>query len=89
MTSDGGAAAFGLFDGEGVDGLRDQGGVVAAGAPPSAATMLVVDAADPDGGVGQVDDGVPGRVQCGEGGADGDGLAGADLAGDDPDRGAR
>ena len=25
---DGGAAAFGLFDGERVDGLRDQGGVV-------------------------------------------------------------
>ena len=25
---DGGAAAFGLFDGEGVDGLRDEGGVV-------------------------------------------------------------
>ena len=46
---------------------------------------LVVDAADPDGRVGQVDDGVPRGVQGGEGGADGDGLPGADLAGDHPD----
>ena len=46
---------------------------------------LVVDAADPDGRVGQVDDGVAGRVQGGERGADGDGLPGADLAGDHPD----
>src|SRR3954469_14578761 len=46
---------------------------------------LVVDATDPDGGVGEVDDGVPGRVQPGQCGADRDGLPGADLAGDDPD----
>ncbi len=39
----------------------------------------VVDAADADGGVAEVDEGVPG----GEGGAQGDGLARADLAGDD------
>ena len=45
--------------------------------------MCVVDAADADGGVAEVDDGVPGRVQGGERGADGDGFAGADLAGDD------
>lgn len=43
-------------------------------------------AADPDGGVGQVDDDVPGRVQGGRDGADGHGFAGTDLAGDDPDR---
>ena len=47
--------------------------------------MRVVDAADPDGGVGQVDDGVAGGVQAGQCGADGDGLAGADLAGDHAD----
>ena len=42
----------------------------------------VVDAADADGGVAQVDEGVPGGVQAGEGGAQGHGLAGADFAGD-------
>ena len=40
---------------------------------------------DPDRGVRQVDDHVPGRVQCRGGRADGDGLAGADFSGDDPD----
>ena len=52
---------------------------------PEGGDDLVVDAADPDRRVGQVDDGVPGRVQGGERGADGDGLPGADLAGDHPD----
>ena len=37
---DRGAAAFGLLDGERVDGLRDQGGVVGQRvAPPRAATI--------------------------------------------------
>ena len=37
---DGGAAAFGLLDGEGVDGLRDEGGVVGqSGRCPRAATI--------------------------------------------------
>jgi hypothetical protein len=45
----------------------------------------VVDAAHPDGGVGQVDDGVAAAVQGGQRGAHGDGLAGADLAGDHAD----
>ena len=39
-------------------------------------------AAHPDGGVGQVDEHVPGRIQVGGGRAHGDGLAGADSAGD-------
>ena len=52
---------------------------------PEGGDDLVVDAADPDRRVGQVDDGVPGRVQAGQRGADGDGLPGADLAGDHPD----
>jgi hypothetical protein len=42
----------------------------------------VVDAAHPDGGVGQVDDGVAAAIQAGQRGAHGDGLAGADSAGD-------
>src|SRR5664280_2431962 len=41
-----------------------------------------VEAAATDGGVTLVDGGVPGWVQPGEGGADRDGLAGADLTGD-------
>jgi len=42
----------------------------------------VVDTAHPDGGVGEVDDGVAAAIQAGEGGAHGDGFAGADSAGD-------
>jgi hypothetical protein len=42
----------------------------------------VVNAAHPDGGVGQVDDGVAAAVEGGQGGAHGDGFAGADSAGD-------
>ena len=45
--------------------------------------MVAVEAAGADGGVAEVDDGVAGGVEPGQGGADGDGLAGADLAGDD------
>src|SRR5664280_3283405 len=41
-----------------------------------------VEAAATDGGVALVDGGVPGRVEPGQGCADRDGLAGADLAGD-------
>ena len=53
---------------------------------PERGDDVVQHAAHPDGGVGQVDDHVPGRVQGGGGGADGDGLAGADLAGDHAER---
>jgi hypothetical protein len=42
-------------------------------------------AADPYRGVRQVDDEVPGGVQGGGRGPDGDGFAGADFPGDDPD----
>ena len=45
---DGGAAAFGLFDREGVDGLRDEGGVVGQRSLPEGGDDLVVDPADPD-----------------------------------------
>jgi hypothetical protein len=51
---DRGAAAFDLLDRERVDGLRDQGGVVVQRSSAERGDDLVVDAADPDGGVGQV-----------------------------------
>jgi hypothetical protein len=79
---DWGAAAFGVFGCEGVGGLRDQGGGIEAGNLSEGGHDMVQHAADPDRGVGQVDDHVPGRVQRGGGGADRDGLAGTDLAGD-------
>jgi hypothetical protein len=47
---DRGAAPFGLFDGERVDGLRDQGGVVDQGPVPERGDDLMVDPADPDRG---------------------------------------
>ena len=53
-----------------------------AGRLPERGDDVVEHAADPDGGVGQVDDHVPGGVQRGRRGAHGDGLAGTDLAGD-------
>ena len=43
---------------------------------------LHVKAAGAEGGVGDVDDLVPGGVQAGDGGAHGHGLAGADITGD-------
>jgi hypothetical protein len=42
----------------------------------------VVDPADADGGVAQVDEGMTGRIEAGQGGAQGHGLAGADFPGD-------
>lgn len=38
-----------------------------------------------DGGIGDVDDGAAGGVEVGDGAAGGQGLAGADLAGDQAD----
>jgi hypothetical protein len=49
---DGDAAAFGVFGGQGVGGLWDEGGVVDQGLPAQGQDDLVVDAADSDGGVG-------------------------------------
>jgi hypothetical protein len=48
---DRGAAAFGLFDGEGVEGLGDEGGVVDEGLSAEGGDDLVVNAADADDGV--------------------------------------
>ena len=54
-----------------------------AGPPAERGDDVVVDAARPDGGVGQVDQGVAAAIQAGDGcGAGGDGLADADSAGD-------
>ena len=82
---DGGTAPLGVFGGERVGGLRSQGGVVGQGLSAEGGDDAVVDAAHPDGGIGQVDDGVAAAIQAGERGAHGDGLASADLAGDDAD----
>ena len=43
-----------------------------------------VEAAGPEGRVGDIDDLVAGGIESGTGGAGGDRLAGANLAGDDP-----
>nr|WP_228759931.1 hypothetical protein [Pseudactinotalea sp. HY158] len=79
---DDGAAAFVFLGGQQVGGLGDEAGLVEARDGAEGGDDLAVDASAADGGVAYVDGGVPGGVQCGEGGADGDGLAGADLAGD-------
>ena len=82
---DGGAAAFFAFGGEGFAGLGGQPGAEVGGGLAEGGDDLFVDAADPDHRVGQVDDGVPGGIQAGQDGADGDGFPGADFAGDDAD----
>src|SRR5205823_5850388 len=74
---DRGSASLGLFGGEGVGGLWDEGGHVYAGHAAEGGDDGVVDAAGADGRVAEVNDRVAGRVERGEGGADGDGLAGA------------
>src|SRR6185437_6081727 len=80
---DRGASSFGGLAGQDVVGLGGEGGGAVLGPPAEAGDDAVVDAPDADGGVADVDDGVPGVVQACEGGAGRDGLAGADLAGDD------
>jgi hypothetical protein len=84
----GGAAAFVAFGGQDGGGLGGEPGSGAVGLPAEGGDDGFVQAADADHGVGQVDDGVPGGVQAGEHGADRDGLAGADFAGDDANIGA-
>jgi hypothetical protein len=48
---DGGAAAFGVFGGQGVGGLGNQGGVVEAWGAAQRGNDGVVDAAGADGGL--------------------------------------
>jgi hypothetical protein len=82
---DGGLAAFVALGGQHGGGLGGQPGAGPVGGPAEGRNDGLVQAADADHRVGEVDDGVPGGVQAGQDGADGDGLAGADLAGDDAD----
>ncbi len=81
-AQDGDATAFGVFGGQRVTGLGNQGGVVEAGPPAQGADDVVVDASGADGGVGDVDQVVAGGFGAVDGGAGGDGLADADSAGD-------
>src|SRR5215467_16095904 len=80
---DGGAAAFGGLSGEDVVGLGGEGGGAVGGPAAQGGDDVVVDAAHAGGGVADVDDGVAGGIERGERGADRDGLADADLAGED------
>src|SRR2546429_6857472 len=77
----GDAAALVVLGGEQPGGLGDQGGGAVAGPAAQRGDDLVVDAAGAGGGVGHVDEGVPGLVEGGDGGAGGDCLAAADLPG--------
>ena len=80
---DGGAAALVAFGGEHGGGLGGQpGGSCGRAGRRRSVTIVSWRPRMPISGVGQVDDGVPGGVQAGQGGAHGDGLAGADQTGD-------
>ncbi|BBY60671.1 hypothetical protein MSAR_38070 [Mycolicibacterium sarraceniae] len=68
-----------MFSGQGLGGLGGQGGGVETGHPPQRGDDVVQHAADPDRGVGQVDDDVAGRIERGGRGPDRDGLTGTDL----------
>jgi hypothetical protein len=71
-----------FLGGEQVHGLRDERGLVEPGDAAQGGDDAGVQASAADGRVAQVDHGVPAGVQPGQGGAQGHGLAGADLAGD-------
>src|SRR6185437_2473423 len=76
-------ASFVGFGGEGGGDLGDEVGGVEAGGLAECLGDGAVDAADPDLGVWQVDEGVAGGVEAVGGGAQRRGLAGADFPGDD------
>ena len=85
QDEDGGSASLVAFCGQGCAGLGDQSrGQVRRGGAERGDDGLV-DAADADHRVGQVDDGVAGGVQAGQDGADRDGFPGADFSGDHAD----
>src|SRR5262249_971335 len=79
---DGDTASFGVFGGEGLGGLWEQGAGVEAGRVAQAGGDLLVEASGADVRVRHVDGVVARRVQPAEGGAYGHGLSAADLAGD-------
>ena len=80
-------SAFVFLGGEVVHGLGDQAGGVEPGDAAEAGDQRGVEAAGADGRVRQVDHGVAGRVEFGEGGAERDGFPGADFTGDHAERG--
>ena len=75
-------SALVMLGGEQAGGLGGQGGGAVGGPAAERGDHGVVDAAGAGGGVGQVDQGVPGLVQAGDGSARGDRLAGANQTGD-------
>jgi hypothetical protein len=77
-----GAVPFGGLGGEQVRGLGHQLGFEVARLGAERPDHLHVKPAGAEGGVGDVDDLVPGGVQPGDGGAGGHGLPGADRTGD-------
>src|SRR3984957_734802 len=81
----GGAPALGCLPGQDRPGLDGEGGGAVDGPAAEGGDHVGEDAADAGGGVADVDDRVGGGVEVGDGGADRDGLAGADLAGDHGD----
>jgi len=76
------AVALGGLGGEQVLGLGHELGAQVARLGPERAHDRDVEAAGAEGRVGDVDDLVAGGVERGDGGAQGDRLAGADVAGD-------
>ena len=63
------AAALAVLGGDQGGGLGGQGGAAVGGPAAERGDHLVVDAAGAGGRVGQVDQGVPGLVQAGDGSA--------------------
>ena len=68
-------AALVMLGGEQAGGLGGQGGGAVGGQAAERGDHGVVDAAGAGGRIGQVDQGVPGLVQAGDGSARGDRLA--------------
>src|SRR5260370_18125463 len=75
-----GSGSLVSFGGEVVHRLADQRAFVEAGSSAEGRDYGLVDAACGDGGVAQVDHGVPGGVQVGQGGAKCDSFAGSDVS---------
>jgi len=81
------AVPFGGLGGKQVAGLGHQLGLEVAGPVAERPDDRDIQAPGAEGGVGDVDDLVAGRVEAGDGGAQRHGLACADVAGDHPERG--
>src|SRR6266496_3633411 len=83
---DGGPASFGGLAGQDGPGLDGEGGGAVDGLAAEGGDDVGEDAPHAGGGVADVDDGVAGGVEVGDGGADRDRLPGPDLARDHADR---